>query len=42
MELVELVAGLAAGIGQVGKIRARVEQLGQHQVSPSDQSRPVT
>lgn len=42
MEFVELVPRLATRIGQVGQIRARVEPPGQHQVSPSDQSRPVT
>jgi len=42
LEWVKLVPGLAARIGQVGKIRAGVEQFGWHQFSPSDESRPVT
>lgn len=41
LELVELGPRLAARIGQVGKIRARVEQWGPSQVAPSDQSRSV-
>ncbi|HCM73988.1 MAG TPA: IS630 family transposase [Armatimonadetes bacterium] len=42
MEFMELVLGLPTGIRQIGKIRARVEQLGQHQFSPPDQFRPAT